>query len=185
MTKLVAREQSITTTPVAEPAFVQNRDFPEDHPEAPVAIDGNRPQPLAFEAPVVQTAASADSARTVEVVDRVVQTAASAEIVAQAAGDVADAILVTPGLERGRGEILIRLKPDVLDGTEVRIEVTGRSIQVEFLPEVHDVAVLIERNLAQLQQHLAARVPSFDIGVAVGRGVTFSRFARKQDKDVV
>ena len=105
-----------------------------------------------------------------------------AEMVVEAAGEIADAILVTPGLLRGQGEIRIQLKPEVLAGTEVRIEVTGRTLSVEFHPVEHDVAVLIDQNLPQLQQQLATRIHAFDIAVAVRSDVSVGRLQRKRDK---
>ena len=93
--------------------------------------------------------------------------AAEMQMLVAAANEVADAILVSPGLLRGQGEILVRLKPDVLSGTEIRIETTGRTLSVEFQPTVPDVAVLIERNLPGLQERLAMNVAAFDVAVSV------------------
>jgi len=87
----------------------------------------------------------------------------------EAAGAVADAILVTPGLMRGQGEIRVQLKADVLGGTEVRVAVTGRQMEVTFVPPTHEVAVLIAQNQSVLTAHLAERIRTFDVSVGVRR----------------
>ena len=112
-------------------------------------------------------AVAAHTALSVERVERVVS---ASEMMVQAAEAVADAILVTPGLMRGEGEILIRLKPEVLDGTSVKIAVAGQRLSVEFQPQIAETAAFIERHLPQLQQHLAVRVHSYVVGVSVRRG---------------
>lgn len=87
----------------------------------------------------------------------------------EVANAVADVLLVTPGLLRGEGEMRVQLRPDVLEGTEIRISVTGRQLGVEFIPPTTDVAVLIEQNRPQLEQHLAARFQTFVLSVGVLR----------------
>ena len=94
------------------------------------------------------------------------------EVLIAAAESVAETILVTPGLLKGDGEIRVQLKPDVLAGTEIQLSVTGRSIEVSFLPQTQDMGVLIERCLPQLEQHLAERVHAFAISAKVGRKST-------------
>ena len=90
------------------------------------------------------------------------------EVLIAAAEAVADTIMVTPGLLTGEGQIRVQLRPDVLDGTEIQINVTGRAIAVDFLPQTADMAVLIQRCLPQLEQHLASRIHSFTITATVG-----------------
>ncbi len=87
----------------------------------------------------------------------------------EAAQAVADTLLVTPGLLRGEGEVRIRLRPDVLDGAEIRISVTGRNLAVSFTPTTEEVAALIERCQPQLAAHLAERIHAFQIAVDVRR----------------
>ena len=86
-----------------------------------------------------------------------------------AANAVADVLLVTPGLLRGEGEIRVQLRPDVLEGSEVRIAVAGRRLDIAFVPQTVDVAALIEQNRPQLEQHLAARFQTFRLSVGVLR----------------
>ena len=87
----------------------------------------------------------------------------------EAANAVADVLLVTPGLLRGEGEIRVQLRPDVLEGSNVQISVVGRDLAIEFIPQTSDVAVLIEQNRPQLEQHLAARFQTFRLSVGVSR----------------
>ena len=93
-------------------------------------------------------------------------TAPSAVLV-QAAEAVADTLLVSPGLLRGQGEIVVQLRPDVLDGTEVRIAVTGRQLDVQFCPTSVDMAVMLENGRAQIASHLSAKIASFNVTVDV------------------
>ena len=109
------------------------------------------------------------SARTIEVADRVTKAMSASEVLIQAAEAVADAILVSPGLLRGEGEIRVQLKPDVLDGTEIRIGVTGRQMDVSFMPSNADMSALIEQCRPQLEQHLAARIHRFTVNVSVDK----------------
>ncbi len=87
----------------------------------------------------------------------------------EVANAVADVLLVSPGLLRGEGEMRVQLRPEVLEGSEIRIAVTGRQLAVEFIPQTSDVAVLIEQNRPQLEQHLAARFQTFALVVGVRR----------------
>ena len=115
-------------------------------------------------------AVEAVRARTVEVAERVAKTMTASEVLVQAAEAVADTILVSPGLLRGEGEIRVQLKPDVLDGTEIRIGVAGRNLDVAFMPRTADMSALIEQCRPQLEQHLAARIHRFTVNVSVGAG---------------
>ena len=112
-------------------------------------------------------AVEAVAARTAASVGRVERVVSASEMMVRAAEAVADAILVTPGLMRGEGEILIRLKPEVLDGSAVKITVAGHRLSVEFQPQIAETAQFIERNLPQLQQVLVARIHSFTVAVSV------------------
>ena len=98
-----------------------------------------------------------------------IQKLSETEVLVQAAEAVADTILVSPGLLRGQGEVRIQLRPDVLEGTEIRIAVTGRQMDVQFMPQTQDMAVLIEQCRPQLEQHLAGRIRTFQIAVVVQR----------------
>lgn len=94
---------------------------------------------------------------------------APAEAFLEAANAVAETLLVTPGLLRGEGEIRVRLRPDVLAGSEIQIAVAGRQLSVLFVPQTPEVALLIEQNRPQLEQQLAAHVHQFQLSVGVVR----------------
>jgi flagellar hook-length control protein FliK len=123
-------------------------------------------------APDVAPAAIAD-AIAIEI-DPAAATAKTRELV-EAASQVADTILVTPSLVRGDGEITIRLKPTVLDGSEIRMEAKGSSISIHIVPATPSVAQTIEQAKAQFEQTLAERLPSFQIAVSVENLKTSTR----------
>jgi len=123
-------------------------------------------------AATVQTASAAASRETtvvvpVDVVRMQAAEAVSADVLVQAADAVADTLLVTPGLLKGQGDVIVQLRPDVLEGTEVRISVTGRQLEVVFQPQTVDMAVLIENARTVLVQHLASKIVSFNVSVDV------------------
>ena len=147
------------------PMVVDDRNSDTD--QTVIAVPVVVPQQIEVAVRPVEPAASSDRASAVEAVSRVEQAVSAAETMVRAAEAVADAILVSPGLKAGDGEMLIRLRPDVLDGSAVRIAVSGRQLEVEFMPMQMETAALIERNMSQLQQHLVARVHMYTVGVSV------------------
>ena len=167
---LSARSASGVTAPVVAAPAVRGPGAKPVEPDADVLVAaGVAPQaapvsaafqPAAVEPPVAVVA--------VDAVARI-QKMSETEVLVQAAEAVADTILVSPGLLRGQGEVRIQLRPDVLDGTEIRIAVSGRQMDVEFAPRTQDMAAVIERCRPQLEQHLAGRIHSFQIAVVVQR----------------
>ena len=95
------------------------------------------------------------------------EASAPAEVLVQAANAVADTLLVSPGLLRGQGEIVVQLRPDVLDGTEVRIAVTGRQLDVQFCPTTVDMSVMLENGRTQIASCLSAKIAAFNVTVDV------------------
>ena len=87
------------------------------------------------------------------------------------ATSVADAVMVSPGLLQGDGTVRVVLKPDVLQGTEIRVVSENGAVTVNFIPSTLEVAALLERSQPMLVQHLATHVPNVRLGVSVGRGV--------------
>jgi len=85
----------------------------------------------------------------------------------ETAAQVADTILVTPSLAKGDGEVVIHLKPNVLDGSEIHIEAKGTSLSIAIAPTTPEIGQLIERSSVQFEQMLSERIPSFQIAVAV------------------
>ena len=76
-------------------------------------------------------------------------------------------MLVTPALVRGDGEVVIRLKPTVLDGSEIRLEAKGSAISIDIQPASVETAKLIERNQEQFVQRLSERMPSFQFALSI------------------
>ena len=83
---------------------------------------------------------------------------------------VCDAIMVSPGILRGQGEIRIQLKPDVLDGTEIHLEAKGRTMSVMFQPATSEAQQILEQNIGQFEQHLAGRIHNYQIAVSIRKG---------------
>ena len=92
---------------------------------------------------------------------------ARTQVLVDAVEAVCDAILVTPGLLRGQGEIRIQLKPEVLSGTEIHIEAKGTTLTVAFNPTTQDAATVLQQNIAQFEQHLAGRIHTYQIAARV------------------
>ena len=118
--------------------------------------------PLAPEAPAAPAVTPVEIVRT-----QAAQPLPPAQVLVEAAQAVADTLLVSPGLLRGQGEVVVRLRPDVLEGTEVRIAVTGRQLDVQFQPTTVDMAVLLENCRTQIANHLTAKIATFNVTVDV------------------
>ena len=106
-------------------------------------------------------------------VETVAQPIASHEIAqhfVMAAQAVADAMLVSSGFVRGEGQLLVRLRPEVLGGSEIRLVATEGSLTVIVHPATQDVQALVEANRTQFEQYLAEKVTSWRLAVTVKRG---------------
>lgn len=97
------------------------------------------------------------------------------DVLVEAATAVADALLVSPSLMRGEGEILVQLKPDVLEGSQIRISVQGKTLDVAFQTPTEQMMQLLTTRLPELQQHLVAALPAFTFTVKVAQGVGIGR----------
>ena len=129
------------------------------------------PQPgiaIAPESPTASSITPAEVVRAQAAVSAVAPVApTSSAVLVEAAQAVADTLLVSPGLLRGQGEIVVQLRPDVLEGTEVRIAVTGRQLDVQFRPTTVDMSVLLENGRTQIASHLSAKIATFNVTVDV------------------
>jgi len=123
--------------------------------------------PAAAPAPVEKTVA-VDGVAPVEATAAVKTPQA---VMLEAASAVADVLLVSPSLTRGTGEIVVQLKPDVLDGAVVRIEVQGRELKVVFDSPIPTTAAVIERAAPQLETMLSEKIHNFDFQVVVAQSV--------------
>ena len=165
-----------STKPADEPAAEQ--DEPAAKPDEPI-LDGRNV--LAQPAPASAPVAEPDIDGRTEFA-QLAATARSHELV-EAAVEVADTILVTPSLVRGDGEVKIRLKPTVLEGSEIRLEAKGNSITVEVSPATPDIARVVERSRAQFAQQLSERLPSFQFAVSISQRPVSDRKALRNEAD--
>ena len=96
--------------------------------------------------------------------------ATPAQVLIEAASAVADTIVVSPGLLRGSGEVQVQLRPDVLEGTVIRISTTAPgSLTVQFTPLNENMAALLEKCAPQLVTYLSERIHSVQVAVNVKR----------------
>ncbi len=139
--------------------------------------------PIAMLNETARTAAASAASPTVAVeleIDPTAATARTQELV-DAAAVVADTILVTPSLVHGEGEVTIRLRPTVLDGSEIRLEAKGEAITVALTPATPEVQRLAEQSQARFAAELTERIPSFQIAVVINpRQVTSRRDLRDE-----
>jgi hypothetical protein len=106
-------------------------------------------------------------------VETIAQPIASHEVIqhfVMAAQAVADALLVSSGFVRGEGQLLVRLRPEVLGGSEIRLVATEGTLTVIVNPATQDVQTLVEANRTQFEQYLAEKVTSWRLAVTVKRG---------------
>ena len=116
--------------------------------------------PVATVAPQ-EAAASVASARTEAVI----------EVVNSVAEAIADQILVTPSLVRGEGEMIVKLKPTVLDGSEIRLSSENGTLAVEVVPSTAKAARLVTDAVPRLETALAEHVAAFrHVAVSVRKG---------------
>ena len=87
-----------------------------------------------------------------------------------AAQAVVDAMFVSSGFVRGEGQMLIRLRSDVLGGSEVHLVAKAGTLTVVINPATQDVSMIVEANRTQFEQYLAEKVQSWRVSVAVKRG---------------
>ena len=127
--------------------------------------------------PAAPTAVSA----TIEI-DPAAASARTSEI-SEAVNAVAETIRVTPALERGDGEVVVRLKPTVLDGSEIRLQAKGTAVTIEIHPATPEVARAVERSQAEFAQRLSERMPSFQFAVSVTPRPTSFRKATVNEAD--
>ena len=113
----------------------------------------------------LQAAPGAATPVTIEI-DPSEASARTAQLV-EVAEAVSDTILVTPAIVRGEGKVTIRLKPTVLDGSEIHLEAKGTKITVTIAPATDAAQQIVEQSKAQLAQTLVQRLPSFQFAVMI------------------
>jgi flagellar hook-length control protein FliK len=103
--------------------------------------------------------------------DVTARTAEIAETVSRIIEAVSAQIEVNPAMARGEEEVVIHLKPTVLDGSEIKLSTKDGILSLEITPATSAAEQLIARNIPQLERALAEHVPSFrGFTVAVRRG---------------
>ena len=106
----------------------------------------------------VEAASAARSASAAMAVDEIVK-AVSAQIE------------VVPSLVKGEGEVVIHLKPTILDGSEMKLSAKDGVLSLEMTPATPEAAQVIVRNVPQLERALAEHIPAFHgFSVAVKKG---------------
>ena len=83
----------------------------------------------------------------------------------ETANEIADAvaaqIVVTPSILKGEGEVLIRLKPTVLDGSEIKLSSKDNTLSIEIVPATEQAEQMIAGHVIQLERALAEHLPTF------------------------
>jgi flagellar hook-length control protein FliK len=84
---------------------------------------------------------------------------------------VSEEIEVVPSLVKGDEEVIIHLKPTVLDGSEIRMSAKEGVLTLEIAPATQEAARAVERSIPQLERALAEHVTVFHgFSVAVKKG---------------
>ena len=97
----------------------------------------------------------------------VVQTPESA-VVSHLVETVVETLAVTPTLSStGEGEIHIKLKSDILDGSSIKIEVKNGELKVVVEPASRAAEEILLKSQEAFQNHLAERVTAWRINVGV------------------
>ncbi len=107
----------------------------------------------------------------VSVGDASTRTAEIAETVSRIIEAVSEQIEVRPAMVRGEEEVVIRLKPTVLGGSEIKLSAKDGILSLEITPATPVAEQLVARNIPQLERALAEHIPAFHgFTVAVKRG---------------
>ena len=97
----------------------------------------------------------------------VVQTPESA-VVSRLVETVVETLAVTPTLSStGEGEIHIKLKSDILDGSSIKIEVKNGELKIVVEPASRAAEEILLKSQEAFQNHLAERVTAWRINVGV------------------
>ena len=148
--------------------------------ETPLVCKPDHSQPKEIEKPVKEVVAPsfapADEKPEVTLVDiasarvsqnTVVQTPESA-VVSRLVETVVETLAVTPTLSStGEGEIHIKLKSDILDGSSIKIEVKNGELKVVVEPASRAAEEILLKSQEAFQNHLAERVTAWRINVGV------------------
>ncbi len=157
-------EVKLESTPVVDKAKAAK---PE---EEVVAFEAKKAAPSPLQAmPVVATAdtvgtgdAQSAMAREVSAVSAAsARTEAVVEVVNELIEAVVSQISVTPSLVKGEGEVLMTLKANVLDGSDIRLSAKDGSLSVVVTPATPEAAQAVAAAVPRLEVALAEHVPTF------------------------
>ena len=176
---------SIETPRINKPEISQLETPPTNKPEisqleTPLVSKPDHSQLKEIEKPVKEVVAPsfapADEKPEVTLVDiasarvsqnTVVQTPESA-VVSRLVETVVETLAVTPTLSStGEGEIHIKLKSDILDGSSIKIEVKNGELKVVVEPASRAAEEILLKSHEAFQNHLAERVTAWRINVGV------------------
>ncbi len=161
-----SREASAVAAPVAAPVDVEEPVY-----DKTVVVD------LSQESAKVAAAQAAPVApQTVDAQSVAASTAsARTEVIAETVGKVVEAvaaqILVTPALVKGEGEMIVRLKSDILDGSTIRLTAESGTLSVEISPATQSAQRVIVEAAPRLETALSEHVAAFHhVRVLVKKG---------------
>jgi hypothetical protein len=137
------------------------------HKEIKVAEEDVRPQVLPSTEPMVQVFDN----QGVQKADIGATHLQSVQELIEVVKTVSEQIEVRPALVRGEEEVVIHLKPTMLDGSEIRMFAKDGVLTLEITPSTPTAEQLVARNVPQLERALAEHIPAFHgFTVAVKRG---------------
>ena len=160
---------SIETPRINKSEISQSETPPTNKPEVlqsetPLVSKPDHSQLKEIEKPEV-TLVDIASARVSQ--NTVVQTPESV-VVSRLVETVVETLAVTPTLSStGEGEIHIKLKSDILDGSSIKIEVKNGELKVIVEPASRAAEEILLKSQEAFQNHLAERVTAWRINVGV------------------
>ena len=147
------------SVPETKGTVPKNNDLPNEIQAADVRVATAAEGPMAMG--MVQAVDAAASARTAEITETV------KKIVAV----VTEQIEVVPSLVKGEETVIIHLKPEVLDGSEISMSAKDGVLSLEIAPATPQAAAVVEKGVAQLERALAEHVTVFQsFSVVVKKG---------------
>ena len=164
------KETLTSETPrINKPEILQSETLRINKPEVlqsetPLVCKPDHSQLKEIEKPEV-TLVDIASARVSQ--NTVVQTPENA-VVSRLVETVVETLAVTPTLSStGEGEIHIKLKSDILDGSSIKIEVKNGELKVVVEPASRAAEEIFIKSQEAFQNHLAERVTAWRINVGV------------------
>jgi hypothetical protein len=113
----------------------------------------------------VDSLVAAQSAGIAVAVPEDVAASARTLAIAQAVDKIVEAVSaqieIRPSLVNGEGEIVIRLKPTVLDGSEIKLAAKDGILSMEITPATPQAEQVVARSVPQLERALAEHIPAF------------------------